>query len=177
MASSQQVMLAQQISSALTYTLQQTFTVSSQISGTILPGNSAADTYVATAASANANYTLTKLGAFMLRNGGGSASNLVAKIWADSSSNVGTLLGTSTNTIASSDVTSSATEIPFYFSGVSLTNATPYWFGVYSATNDAVNYYSVWAQVGSGVTNRSADGSSWSNVSTRQWYMKTYISP
>ena len=110
-------------------------------------------------------YTLTQLGAFLYKTNS-PTFNVSAQIYGDGSSVPGTLLGSSTNSISASSLTSTAhgLEYLFQFSGVSLSSGVRYWFAIVASTTGG-GYVGVGFQSGgSNLMKHSGDGSSWSNV-------------
>lgn len=165
------------VSTGTTYSLQQTF--GTDTSDAVTPTSASNRKYIGSAATPDANYTITRVELYLKRvDGGGAAADLVCEIRADNSGVPGTLLATSTNTIVSADVSTSYGWAAFNFTGLAVTNGTPVYLVVKGATTDAANYYT-WrgGALATGDIERSSDGASWANISNRQCYARTYVSP
>jgi len=155
----------------IAYTLKETFFTNAS---TWVLADNAARLAGATKVTPASSYTLRQIGMHVKRNGTG-APSLVAKIYADSTGVVSTLLATSTNTVVSATVPTSADYVLWQFTGLALTSGTPYWLGLQAASTDASNNYT--ATVGafsSGVVHGSSDGITFSSALSRGWLCQTY---
>lgn len=170
-----QTVLTGSVASGTTYSLQETFGANTANGSTMQ--SSSSRTYVVSICTPGASYTITRVDLRMFRTGTGAAT-LTARIYSDSSTTPATLLASSTNTVDSADVSTTESWVTFYFAGQAVTSGTPIWIGVSGATTDASNYYTFrGAATSTGTIDSSSNGSAWSGLSTRAWYIQTYVSP
>jgi hypothetical protein len=94
-------------------------------------------------------------------------TNLVAKIYSDSSGSPGTQIGSTSSSVASSSLPTSEGDVTFSNMSSSLTSGTTYWIVVYIDASDNSNYPE-WYWDGSIDSNHiqvSSNGTSWSSLS------------
>jgi len=176
-ASAKTILGVDNTSGGATYTLQETFGADTNQFDF---ANTGIRTYISSEILAGSSYTITQVEVRILRVGAGSAPDLVCEIRADTGSQPDTPpLATSTNTIVSADVGTSMQWVAFQFAGLAVTNATRYYLGLKASSVDASNYYTArGGAISSGDVQSSLAGTtSWSGLSSRQWWQRTYVSP
>lgn len=166
-------------STAQTYTSKDTFGADSSDSPNF--ADASTRTYITSEVVAGSSYVVTKVELRMKRvDGGGSAPDIVCEIRSDTGTAPGNPpLATSTNTIVSSDVSTSQGWIPLVFTGLSMSNGTHYYIGIKASTTSGTNYYTARSgSVSTGDIQQSVAGTTtWGATGTRPWYIRTYSSP
>lgn len=161
-------------STAQTYTLRETLGSSA---ANLSLGDVSTNPYVASKSTAAASYVLTKAEVNLLKVGS-PGGVITAKMYADSSGAPGSLLASSTNTKAATDVLTTESFIAFLFSGQSVSSSSVYWYAAFSSAVNNTNYYRLRGGASaSGTVDSSSDGSTWAGYNNRALNVKTYSSP
>lgn len=140
-------------------------------------GSASVNKYFGSKWTVGSSYTCCALRVY-IRKHGSPTSTLTAYIYSNNATpnpdEPNASIGTSTNTLTASDVTTSWTEFVFTFSGVSLTNANINWQVLVANTVNADNYYEWYCcTTDTAGAARGSDGSSWASRNKTCWF-KTY---
>ena len=142
----------------------------------VTPGSQETYKYVATyCASTGSGYTIKQIIVRMFRVGTGTAPSMVGKLYDNSGTAPNTELATSTNTVNSADVGTSAQNVIFSFAGCAV--GKYFHFDVTCPSYDASSYYKIRTTnaTNQGHINVASAGVSWTQQSSRAQYVEVWI--